>query len=126
MSAQYLSEIEMAKAQRDYELKKATYDIEVNTRRAQADLAYQLQVSATPGGQPPTCESAGDRTERSPAPTLSYSDSDPHVLLPISDPTLPNEGNLKDQHISAEKQRKGQEVYDLQGWSCVWSRLCPV
>lgn len=35
----------MAKAQRDYELKKATYDIEVNTRRAQADLAYQLQVS---------------------------------------------------------------------------------
>lgn len=45
MSAQYLSEIEMAKAQRDYELKKATYDIEVNTRRAQADLAYQLQVS---------------------------------------------------------------------------------
>lgn len=47
MSAQYLSEIEMAKAQRDYELKKATYDIEVNTRRAQADLAYQLQVRAT-------------------------------------------------------------------------------
>ena len=44
MSAQYLSEIEMAKAQRDYELKKAAYDIEVNTRRAQADLAYQLQV----------------------------------------------------------------------------------
>lgn len=55
MSAQYLSEIEMAKAQRDYELKKAAYDIEVNTRRAQADLAYQLQVRAPtvarwPGG----------------------------------------------------------------------------
>ena len=47
MSAQYLSEIEMAKAQRDYELKKAAYDIEVNTRRAQADLAYQLQVRTT-------------------------------------------------------------------------------
>lgn len=46
VSAQYLSEIEMAKAQRDYELKKAAYDIEVNTRRAQADLAYQLQVGA--------------------------------------------------------------------------------
>ncbi|GAB5571297.1 flotillin-1 isoform X1 [Prionailurus iriomotensis] len=44
VSAQYLSEIEMAKAQRDYELKKAAYDIEVNTRRAQADLAYQLQI----------------------------------------------------------------------------------
>uniref|UniRef100_A0A8C0KEI9 Flotillin n=1 Tax=Canis lupus dingo TaxID=286419 RepID=A0A8C0KEI9_CANLU len=35
VSAQYLSEIEMAKAQRDYELKKA------------ADLAYQLQVAKT-------------------------------------------------------------------------------
>ncbi|XP_065740839.1 flotillin-1 isoform X2 [Phocoena phocoena] len=46
-TAQYLSEIEMAKAQRDYELKKAAYDIEVNTRRAQADLAYQLQVAKT-------------------------------------------------------------------------------
>lgn len=58
MSAQYLSEIEMAKAQRDYELKKAAYDIEVNTRRAQADLAYQLQVRAPtvarwPGGTYP-------------------------------------------------------------------------
>lgn len=51
MSAQYLSEIEMAKAQRDYELKKAAYDIEVNTRRAQADLAYQLQVRATTLGR---------------------------------------------------------------------------
>ncbi|XP_006774123.1 PREDICTED: flotillin-1 [Myotis davidii] len=47
VSAQYLSEIDMAKAQRDYELKKAAYDIEVNTRRAQADLAYQLQVAKT-------------------------------------------------------------------------------
>uniref|UniRef100_F6Z0M9 Flotillin n=1 Tax=Equus caballus TaxID=9796 RepID=F6Z0M9_HORSE len=28
-------------------LKKAAYDIEVNTRRAQADLAYQLQVAKT-------------------------------------------------------------------------------
>uniref|UniRef100_G1Q5C7 Flotillin n=1 Tax=Myotis lucifugus TaxID=59463 RepID=G1Q5C7_MYOLU len=47
VSAQYLSEIKMAKAQRDYELKKATYDIEVNTRRVQANLAYQLQVAKT-------------------------------------------------------------------------------
>uniref|UniRef100_A0A8C9I5L9 Flotillin n=1 Tax=Piliocolobus tephrosceles TaxID=591936 RepID=A0A8C9I5L9_9PRIM len=53
VSAQYLSEIEMAKAQRDYELKKAAYDIEVNTRRAQADLAYQLQVRATTLGRWP-------------------------------------------------------------------------
>lgn len=55
VSAQCLSEIEMAKAQRDYELKKATYDIEVNTRRAQADLAYQLQVSAVTRGGCPGC-----------------------------------------------------------------------
>ncbi|KAL7864542.1 hypothetical protein AOLI_G00159620 [Acnodon oligacanthus] len=33
VSAQYVNEIEMAKAQRDYELKKATYDIEVNTKK---------------------------------------------------------------------------------------------
>ncbi|XP_010641771.1 flotillin-1, partial [Fukomys damarensis] len=57
VSAQYLSEIEMAKAQRDYELKKAAYDIEVNTRRAQADLAYQLQVRAArwAGGHAAKC-----------------------------------------------------------------------
>ncbi|XP_007442619.1 flotillin-1 isoform X1 [Python bivittatus] len=47
LSAQYLNDIEMAKAQRDYELKKAAYDIEVNTRKAESDLAYQLQVAKT-------------------------------------------------------------------------------
>uniref|UniRef100_H3ASF0 Flotillin n=1 Tax=Latimeria chalumnae TaxID=7897 RepID=H3ASF0_LATCH len=47
VSAQYISEIEMAKAQRDYELKKAAYDIEVNTRKAESDLAYKLQVAKT-------------------------------------------------------------------------------
>lgn len=73
MSAQYLSEIEMAKAQRDYELKKATYDIEVNTRRAQADLAYQLQVRAPSGRQPRAC----------PHP-LSGSHSHVLTLIPIS------------------------------------------
>lgn len=57
MSAQYLSEIEMAKAQRDYELKKAAYDIEVNTRRAQADLAYQLQVRVPMLALQPGCTS---------------------------------------------------------------------
>nr|XP_025041400.1 flotillin-1 [Pelodiscus sinensis] len=40
----------MAKAQRDYELKKAAYDIEVNTRKAESDLAYQLQVRRPPRG----------------------------------------------------------------------------
>ncbi|XP_069799867.1 flotillin-1 isoform X1 [Dendropsophus ebraccatus] len=47
VSAQYINEIEMAKAQRDFELKKATYDLEVNTRKAESDLAYQLQVAKT-------------------------------------------------------------------------------
>ncbi|KAL7986335.1 hypothetical protein Chor_011501 [Crotalus horridus] len=47
LSAQFLNDIEMAKAHRDYELKKATYDIEVNTRKAESDLAYQLQVAKT-------------------------------------------------------------------------------
>lgn len=44
VSAQYINEIEMAKAQRDFELKKAMYDLEVNTRKAESDLAFQLQV----------------------------------------------------------------------------------
>ncbi|GCC38511.1 hypothetical protein chiPu_0017025 [Chiloscyllium punctatum] len=47
ISAQYVNEIEVAKAQRDYELKKATYDTEVNTKKATSDLAYQLQVAKT-------------------------------------------------------------------------------
>ncbi|XP_075179543.1 flotillin-1 isoform X2 [Anomaloglossus baeobatrachus] len=47
VSAQYVNEIEMAKAQRDFELKKATYDLEVNSRKAESDLAYQLQVAKT-------------------------------------------------------------------------------
>lgn len=44
VSAQYKNEIDMAKAQRDYELKKAAYDIEVNTKKAESEMAYQLQV----------------------------------------------------------------------------------
>lgn len=46
VSAQYKNEIEMAKAQRDYELKKADYDIEVNTKKAESEMAYQLQVQS--------------------------------------------------------------------------------
>lgn len=44
VSAQYKNEIDMAKAQRDYELKKAAYDIEINTKKAESEMAYQLQV----------------------------------------------------------------------------------
>nr|KAF6461900.1 flotillin 1 [Molossus molossus] len=110
VSAQYLSEIEMAKAQRDYELKKATYDIEVNTRRAQADLAYQLQVRATmlvrwPGWTLPLCHF-------SQATTPSYFNPDPRILLSVSDPTPPYEEDLKDRNISAKEQIKRQAVCD--------------
>lgn len=47
VSAQYVNEIQMAKAQRDYELKKASYDYEVNTKKAESEMAYQLQVAKT-------------------------------------------------------------------------------
>lgn len=47
ISAQYRNEIDMAKAQRDYELKKAAYDIEVNTKKAESEMAYQLQVCSS-------------------------------------------------------------------------------
>lgn len=47
VSAQYKNEIEMAKAQRDYELKKAAYDKEVNAKKAESEMAYQLQVAVS-------------------------------------------------------------------------------
>lgn len=51
VSAQYKNDIYMARAQRDYELKKAAYDLEVNTKKAESEMAYQLQVLA-PSSQP--------------------------------------------------------------------------
>ena len=45
MAARYANDIEIAKAQRDFELKKAAYDQEVHTKKAQSELAYDLQVS---------------------------------------------------------------------------------
>ncbi|CAG5130816.1 unnamed protein product, partial [Candidula unifasciata] len=47
LQARYLNDIEIAKSQRDFELKKAAYDMEVQTTKAQADLAYQLQAAKT-------------------------------------------------------------------------------
>jgi len=44
MAARYVNDIDIAKSQRDYELKKAVYDQEVRTKTAQSDLAYALQV----------------------------------------------------------------------------------
>jgi len=44
LAARYENDIEIAKAQRDFELKKAAYDQEVQAKKAQSDLAYSLQV----------------------------------------------------------------------------------
>ena len=44
MESRYANDIEIAKSQRDFQLKKALYDQEVQTKKAQADLAYSLQV----------------------------------------------------------------------------------
>lgn len=45
MAARYANDIEISKAQRDFELKKAAYDQEVNSKKAMSDMAYDLQVS---------------------------------------------------------------------------------
>ena len=46
MAARYANDIEIAKSQRDFELKKAAYDQEVQTKKATSDLAYDLQVNS--------------------------------------------------------------------------------
>ncbi|CAH1785301.1 unnamed protein product [Owenia fusiformis] len=47
MAARYANDIDIAKAQRDFELKKAHYDMEVQTKKAESDLAYSLQAAKT-------------------------------------------------------------------------------
>jgi len=47
LESKYKNDIEIAKAKRDYELKQAAYDAEINTNKAKADLAYQLQAAKT-------------------------------------------------------------------------------
>lgn len=47
MASRFLNDTEIAKAQRDFELKKATYDVEVQTRKAEAEMAYELQAAKT-------------------------------------------------------------------------------
>jgi len=44
MAAKYANDIEIAKAQRDFELKNASFDQEVQTKKAQSEMAYSLQV----------------------------------------------------------------------------------
>ncbi|KAI1305372.1 Flotillin-1 [Halotydeus destructor] len=47
MAARYTNDAEIAKAQRDFELKKASYDMEVFTKKAESDLAFDLQAAKT-------------------------------------------------------------------------------
>ena len=45
MASKLLNKTEVERSKRDYEIKKASYDSEVETLRAEAELAYKLQVS---------------------------------------------------------------------------------
>lgn len=47
MQSRFANDIQIAKAKRDFELKKAAYDQEVQTKKAEADLAYALQAAKT-------------------------------------------------------------------------------
>jgi len=47
MAARLLNDAEIAKSKRDFELKKAAYDVEVHTKKAEAELAYELQAAKT-------------------------------------------------------------------------------
>ncbi|EEB17629.1 Flotillin-1, putative [Pediculus humanus corporis] len=47
MAARFLNDTEIAKAQRDFELKKAVYDVEVQTKNAEAEMAFALQAAKT-------------------------------------------------------------------------------
>lgn len=45
LAAQFQINIEIAKAQRDFEVQNAAFDQEVQTKKAQAKLAYDIQVT---------------------------------------------------------------------------------
>ncbi|XP_066254607.1 flotillin-1 isoform X1 [Euwallacea similis] len=47
MASVFLNDTEIAKARRDFELKKAAYDMEVQTKNAEAEMAYELQAAKT-------------------------------------------------------------------------------
>ena len=44
MASKLVNDTEMELYKRNFEIKKAAYDMEVETARAQAELAFQLQV----------------------------------------------------------------------------------
>lgn len=45
VAGRLLNDIEIAKAKRDFELQNASYQKEVQARKAESDMAYELQVS---------------------------------------------------------------------------------
>merc|ERR1719357_1063399 len=45
MEAKLVNDTEIARSKRDFELKKASYDTEVNTAKAEAEMAYSLQAA---------------------------------------------------------------------------------
>merc|ERR1712077_126050 len=45
MESKLMNDTEIAHFKRDYDFKKAGYDVEVNTAKANADLAYTLQAA---------------------------------------------------------------------------------
>lgn len=47
MKAKYENDTQIANSKRDYELKKAAYDMEVSTKKAESELAYELQSVTT-------------------------------------------------------------------------------
>lgn len=44
MKSQLANDVEVLRAKRDFDVKKASYDVEVNTAKAEAELAFQLQA----------------------------------------------------------------------------------
>jgi len=47
MASRYKNDIEIAHSQRDYQLKKASFDQEVSAKKAESELAYELQAAKT-------------------------------------------------------------------------------
>lgn len=47
VKAEFENKTEVARSQRDYQLNKSSYDIEVNTKKATSELAYDLQAAIT-------------------------------------------------------------------------------
>ena len=48
MDARYGADTKIANSNREFQMRKADFDQEVNTKKAEAELAYQLQVRITP------------------------------------------------------------------------------